>query len=360
MHYLPVDAATSWVTAAWTTRQPAPEPPPPAYAAPVIEAANPLYPDALGNPQDIYQGLQAVRVRTEETPFAAGLRQTTAVTDPVGLLQLRAYARAETSDGAALSMRIGLDPTGGTDPGGASVLWSAVEGAGPFRELAVDAPAAGPTATVFLDAALDGGSDAAGVAAVIAWDAVTLGNSALANGDFEGPFIPQSNFSVPAGWTAYYADAGTAPPPARDRYRVYAAWSSDGGLTWSAPAVVAENKDATGAVTGAIRPDVYPFVSIETAPPAAAYFYVYEAGDPPPGTGLLRFGRPHFVQCTLGTADCEPQEGERLLPASTARPGYGLLLTADPFSPTRGLLAWDALQTDYAGRDVYATYLVLR
>jgi len=356
MHYLPVDAETSWVTAAWTTLQPALAPPPPAYGAPVIEAANPLYPDALANPQDIYQGLQAVRVRTEETPFAAGLLQTTAVTEPFGLLQLRAYARAEAADGATLRLRIGLDPTGGTDPHGASVVWSATEGPGPFRELTVDVPATGPTATVFLDSALDAGD----VAAVVAWDAVTLSNGILLNGDFEGPFIPQSNFSVPAGWTAYYADAGVGPPPPRDIYRVYAAWSSDGGLNWSAPEVVAENKDATGAVTGAIRPDVYPFVSVETDPPAAAYFYVYEAGDPPPGTGLMRFGRPHFVHCTLGTTDCDPPEGERLLPAGVARPGYGLLLTSDPFSPTRGLLAWDALQTDYAGRDVYATYLVLR
>jgi hypothetical protein len=32
----------------------------------------------------------------------------------------------------------------------------------------------------------------------------------------------------------------------------------------------------------------------------------------------------------------------------------------DPFNRERALMVWDALQTDVAHKDVYATYVVLR
>jgi hypothetical protein len=75
-------------------------------------------------------------------------------------------------DGAApISGRVGIDPTGGTDPRAASVVWSEpVETGGLWREASVSATAAGDRVTVFL--AHD--QDAANRWNVSAFDTVTL------------------------------------------------------------------------------------------------------------------------------------------------------------------------------------------
>ncbi|MCB0016118.1 MAG: hypothetical protein KDE34_29580, partial [Anaerolineales bacterium] len=116
----------------------------------------------------------------------------------------------------------------------------------------------------------------------------------------------------------------------------------------------------SGGTTGAIRPDVVPVISTATEPPSASFFYIYETGDPPPGTTFLRFGRPYTTMCDLGTADCTDTPGLPLLPRNVVRPSYRLLSAPDPFNPDRAMLAWDSLQTDTVSRDVHASYLVLR
>jgi hypothetical protein len=196
--------------------------------------------------------------------------------------------------------------------------------------------------------------------ATAVWDAVEMQNGNLLNGSFEGPFISQSTLTVPESWTAYYQDSNNAPINGRDVYTIYAAWSSDGGSSWSAPAVVAENRDESGSISGAIRPAVYPLISMATDPPSASFIFIYETGDPPPFTGFLRFGRPHLVQCELATTDCTDSPGDSLLPRLVIRPALNLSLFPDPFNPDRALMAWDSLQPDMANKDIHLSTLVMR
>ena len=150
------------------------------------------------------------------------------------------------------------------------------------------------------------------------------------------------------------------PTQNQDRYTLYATWSADGGSSWANPQPVAANQNETGAATGAIRPAVYPIITASLAEPAVGLVYIYESGDPPAGSDFLRFGRPVLTLCQLGTTDCEPTTGTPLLPPTAVRPVYNLHMARDPFNPNRALLAWDALQTDYRSRDIYASYLVVR
>ncbi|MCZ7673898.1 MAG: hypothetical protein M5U34_45620 [Chloroflexi bacterium] len=149
-------------------------------------------------------------------------------------------------------------------------------------------------------------------------------------------------------------------PGGRDVYTVYAAWSDSGGYPWSGPEAITANRDLSGGTTGAIRPDVTPIISMATEPPSVSFFYIYEAGDPPPDSTFLRFGRPYQTQCDLGTADCTDTPGAPLLPRNVVRPSYRLLAASDPFNPDRAILTWDSLQTDVTNKDVYTTYVVLR
>jgi hypothetical protein len=198
------------------------------------------------------------------------------------------------------------------------------------------------------------------VPATAVWDTAAVENGSLINGDFEGPFVTQSTLTVPEGWTAYYQDSGNSPVTGRDVYTVYAAWSANGGSAWVGPEAVTANRDQSGSTAGAIRPDVVPVISTATETPSVSFFYIYETGDPPPGTAFLRFGRPYTTMCDLGTAGCTDAPGRPLLPHDVVRPGYRLLSAPDPFNAGRALLAWDSLQTDAASRDIYASYLVLR
>ena len=165
---------------------------------------------------------------------------------------------------------------------------------------------------------------------------------------------------MPEGWTAWYQVRGYAPTTGRDVSTVYAAWSDNGGSAWTGPEAVTANRDLSGGVTGAIRPDVTPLISLATEPPSVSFFYIYETGDPPPDTTFLRFGRPYQTQCELGAANCTDTPGIPLLPRNVVRPGYRLLLAPDAFHQERAVLVWDALQTDYASKDVYATTVVVR
>ncbi|HID54386.1 MAG TPA: hypothetical protein EYP41_20405 [Anaerolineae bacterium] len=363
LDYLPVSEDEAWVYAAWVTKRPYPDPPP-RYAQPLYEAVNPLFPDQIANPQHIYAGLNAVRWRSEETPFDAGLRQTVTVSDPAGNVTVTAWGLAETAVDAAISLRIGLDPTGGDNPDSPNVVWSEASAPASFTQFSVSVPAQGSAATIFLRGTLD----SAAVSGTAVWDAVEIQNGdpstgsgqVLVNGDFEAPFILQDSLTVPEGWTAWYQDSGSLPAGGRDVYTVYAAWSNDGGATWIGPEALIANRDLSGGTTGAIRPDVTPFITTDTEMPSVSFFYIYEAGDPPPDTGFLRFGRPYQTTCELGTTNCTDTPGGPLLPRNVVRPSYRLLAAADPFNPARVFLAWDSLQTDATGKDVYLTYAALR
>ncbi len=356
LDYLAVSEEEAWVYAAWVTERPNTALPPPPYAQPFFEAVNPLFPDQIANPDQIYHGLNAARLRTFDTPFSAGLRQTVIVPNPGGEISLSAWGLAETFGGADLTLRVGIDPAGGDNPNGESVVWSGPVNPAAFTEISVSASAAGSTATLFLHAELN----TSDIPVTVVWDEVTIENGILINGDFEGPFLKDSSMSVPIWWLPYYRDRVNDPVAGRDVYTVHAAWSGDGGSAWVGPETVTANRSASGGITGAIRPDVAPIVSMATDPPSAGFFYIYETGDPPPGTTFLRFGRPYATMCTLGTTDCTDAPGLPVLPRNVVRPSYRLLLVRDPFNPDRAMLAWDSLQADIVKRDVYAGYLVLR
>jgi hypothetical protein len=251
---------------------------------------------------------------------------------------------------------VGIDPTGGTSPDGPNVVWSAPGAPASFAPFSVSTPAAGETATLFLHATLN----TTDTPATVVWDGAHVQGASLSNGGFEGPFVSQSTLTVPESWTAYYRDSGNDPISGRDIYTVYATWSSDGGSSWSDAMPVVANRESSGATTGAFGSDIYPIITTATDPPSVTFFFVYEAGDPPPGTSFLRFGRPVMVICTLGTPACSEPPGALLLPRNVVRPSQRLFVAADPFDPDRALLLWDALQMDYVHKDVYATYVTVR
>lgn len=356
LDFLAVSEEEAWVYASWVLRRPFPEPPLPPYVQPIYEAANPLYPDQIANPDHIYEGLNAVRWRSEDTPFAAGLRQTINVSDPNGTITFEAWGLVETAVDADISLQIGIDPTGGDNADSPDVIWSNTATPTDFTQLSVSVLAQGSTATIFLRGTLN----TADVPGTAVWDSAVIQNGSGVNLDFEGPFVLQDSITVPEGWTAWYQDSGNTLPGGRDGYTVYTAWSDNGGSGWTGPEAVTANRDLSGGTTGAIRPDVTPIISMATDPPSASFFYIYEMGDPPPDTTFLRFGRPYQTQCDLGTADCTDTPGTPLLPRNVVRPSYRLLAASDPFNPDRAILTWDSLQTDVTNKDVYTTYVVVR
>ncbi|MFZ1395998.1 MAG: hypothetical protein WAS33_03825, partial [Candidatus Promineifilaceae bacterium] len=251
-----------WLVAAWVSERPSATPAIPVYQQPTFAAVNPLAPDQLANPHQIFQGLNAVRWSREDTPFDAGLRQTMAISDTTGTLTVNARGLVETAVPADMNLRLGLDPTGGDNPDNPSVVWSSADAPGSFTQFNVSAPAQGSTATIFLRGTLNSSN----VAGTAVWDTVTIHASTSSepggtNLDFEGPFVTQDSLTVPEGWTAWYQDSGYSPTNGRDAYTVYAAWSEDVGFNWSGPDAMTANIDATGSTTGAMRPDVTPIIA---------------------------------------------------------------------------------------------------
>lgn len=354
------DNSGSYLVAAWVVHTLNPQPLLPLYAQPTFDAANPLYPDQLANPQHIYQGLNAVRWHSQDTPFAAGLWQTVAISDSDSLLTFSVHGLAETA-AADLTLRIGVDMTGSNNPASPDIIWSNPTAPTSFSPYSVTIPAGGNSATVFLEATLN----TPDVPALVAWDDahVHIGDPSLnllTNGNFEGPFVSQNTLTVPDGWTAYYQDSGSSAPDGRDVYTVYAALSEDGGLNWSAPLPITENREATGSTTGAFRSQVYPLITTATEEPSVSFITIYETGDPPPNTNFLRFGRPTMTMCEMNLTNCTNSPGLPLLPRNVVRPTTTLFVIPDPFNPDRALLVWDGLQPDVTHKDVYSTYLVLR
>jgi len=359
LEFLAVSEDEAWVYASWVTKRPFPDPPLPPYVQPIYEATNPLFPNQIANPEHIYEGLNSVRWHSADTPFDAGLMQTISLPDPNGTITVEAWGLVETAATdpvADMSLRIGIDPTGGDNPDSSDVIWSTSAAQTGFTQFSVTAPAQGSTATVFLRGTLN----SADVLGTAVWDAVSIQNGSGTNLDFEGPFILQDSITVPEGWTGWYQDSGYTPTNGRDVYTVYAAWSDNGGSAWTGPEAITANRDLSGGTTGAIRSDVTPIISMVTEPPSVSFFYIYETGDPPPDSSFLRFGRPYQTLCELGTAECTDTPGAPLLPRNVVRPSYRLLAATDPFNPDRAILTWDSLQTDVLNKDVYATYTVLR
>ncbi len=353
LDYLAQDADTAWVYAAWVTRQPVPLPQTPFFSQPQYEAANPLYPDQIANPDTIYSGLNAIRWRSQDAPFDAGLQQSVTVSDPNSPLTFSAWGLAQTEAEANLTLRLGIDPDGGGTPDGPEVVWSPATTPTAFTPFSVTVLPAAETVTLFLRGVLSS-PDQFGL---VAWDGAAVTNGTLLNGDFEEAFSPAG---IPDGWTSFYQDSGSNPPGERDAYQVYAAWSADGGASWTEPIVVAENRDPNGSRSGAIRPDVFPVLSLATDPPSASFFYLYETGDPPPGSNFIRFGRPTQMICTMGMMECATAPGTAFLSRTVIRPSMNLRLVRDPFDDGRVVLTWDALQADNVGKDIYATYGVMR
>lgn len=356
LDYLPVSEAEAWVYVSWVSRRPFPEPPQPLFGQPRFESANPLFPHQMANPDQIRTGLNAVRWHSPDTPFAAGLMQSFPVPDQAQPITASAWGRVETADSAGMTLRIGLDPTGGDNPDSPAVVWSTAASPTNFAPFSVTIPARGSTATLFLQGVLN----AQNTPGTAVWDTVTIQNGNGTNLDFEAPFTIRDSILTPEGWAAWYQDSSYRPTHGHDLYTIYAAWSDNGGTIWTGPTAVTANRDLSGGITGAIRPDVIPILSAATDPPAVTFFYIYETGNPPPNTTFLRFGRPYQTQCELGTTSCTGTPGTPLLTRSVVRPATRLLVTADPFTKGRALLVWDGLQTDSTHKDIYATYVVLR
>lgn len=346
------------LAAAWVSHIPAPQPLP-APVPPTYTAANPLSPTAVANAQWVYESFNAVRLSVTDALFAGGLYQTVSVT-PGAMLTFSAYGQAWSSDEddpavstnpADVRLQIGIDPRGGTNPNSGNVIWSS--SANPLNSYApfsVSAPAVWDSVTLFLRAHPDG----VRVHNEVYWDGAALGGGGLVNGGFEASFTD----GIPDGWTPFYDDGGAGSSAARDQDTVYAAWSADGGATWNGPFPMSENRVPGQGLTGAIQPTVYPFLSLETEPPSLNLFFVYETGDPPPGSQFIRYGRPVVMPCTLVTAVCTEPPGTPLL--ADTPPASDLVLAIDPLNRRRGLLVWGGLQLDYRGRDVYATMVVMR
>jgi hypothetical protein len=322
---------------------------------PTYEVINPLAPTQLANPDQIYAGLNAIRWHGQEYPYDAGLRQTFSAN---GSVTITAQAKAIIDDGADLQLRLGLDPTGGMDPDGATVVWSeAVVNPADFTQLAISASANG-SATLFLRAT----QDVAGVAAIAIWDDVQIsGGGGVLNPSFEDGFATQGTLdNIPNDWTPFfddfYASGIDSAAIQRDLYTVYATWSANRGVTWSEKTKIVTNEDPATGITGAIGPSVFPAITTDTNPDTVTFFYVYESGDPPAHTDFLRYGRAYAIQCDIGSDSCS--DGQPLFSRNAVQPTIDLQVAQTPGDNTVTLV-WGALQADYENKDIYAALVSL-
>jgi hypothetical protein len=318
---------------------------------PTYEVVNPLAPEQLANPDQIYAGLNATRWHSDDNPYDAGLRQTVSVNGSVTIV---AQARATAGEDAHLQLRLGVDPTGGIDPDSASVIWSeSIVNPADFTPLTVSTTANG-SATIFLRAT----QDVASATAVAIWDDVQIsGGGGILNPGFEEGFETQGTLdNIPRGWAPYfddfYASGIDSTAIQRDLYTVFAAWSADRGVTWSEKTEIITNEDPAAGITGAIGPSVFPAINTDTV----TFFYVYESGDPPTNTSFLRYGRPYAVQCDIGGGSCD--DGQPLFSRNAAQPTIGLQVAQTP-GDNAVTLIWDALQADYENKDIYAALVSL-
>jgi hypothetical protein len=312
----------------------------------------------------IHSGSNAQQYFTRFAVHDAGLYQQVEVAG--GLLTLTAWGQVWSTDDPCnppdascnpteMRLQVGLDPTGGLNPAGDSVVWSApANPVDQYMPLTVSAAASGPLATVFLKSnPVEPRSHND-----VYWDSVIVAGGELINGDFEATF-PEYNgigeLKVAEGWHPFYIEDGVMGIPT-GHYILHAAWSNGGGQNWSEPFEVIRNSDGGQEQAGAFRGDAYPLIALDGAPePSVSFLVVYQEGDPPPNQpGALRYGRVRLAICLLGSTDCTESPGRLLLPAQTFRPTIHLVAAVSP-DRQRGLVAWDALQPGEAAKDVYAT-----
>ena len=351
-----------WLAVSWVERFEDTVPPEQDTLIPTYEIVNPLSPDQLGNPDQLAHGMNATRWHGNNHPYDAGLMQTIPVNSDS--LRVQAQTRAIFSNGALAQLRMGIDPNGGVDPFSSSVVWSSpVVNPDAFTPVAVEVPVSGTSVTLFLratQAVLD-------EQALAIFDNVEItgGAGIIQNASFENGFNAQGVVAnVPEGWTAFYddtytsdIDSGAVP---RDVYRVYGAWSSDRGVSWSGKETITENRELAAGTTGALRPTVYPAILTSTEPDEITFFYVYASGDPPADTTFLRYGRPYLTRCEAGTTDCTDMPGEPLFARDQIRPTTNLIAVSDHDSGDgHVVLVWDTLQTDYESKDVHMTLVSL-
>jgi hypothetical protein len=97
---------------------------------------------------DTYWGAPSLWMLTDGAPFTAGIYQQVAVTPGVVYLTDIGWAAPSQED---FERKLGLDPTGGTDPLAPTVIWSRSEWTKTrWPDLTVSARATGPTMTVFV------------------------------------------------------------------------------------------------------------------------------------------------------------------------------------------------------------------
>ena len=97
---------------------------------------------------DTYWGAPSLWLLSDGVPFTAGIYQEVKVTPGVVYLADAGWAAATRPD---FERKIGLDPTGGTDPLAPSVIWGPSEwGINSWPNLTVSARATGPKMTVFV------------------------------------------------------------------------------------------------------------------------------------------------------------------------------------------------------------------
>ena len=349
----------------WVSRIPAP-PPLPIPDPPIYRPVNPLAPDAVVNPERVYEAFNAAAVASSAAIHDGGLYQTFPV--PAGsTVVATAYGQAWSSDlddplssinPTEMNMQIGLDPAGGSNPDNPTVIWTAPQNPlNVYGEFQISATAAGSEMTLFLrsqPAEPRRHNEAY-------WDAVTVSNGELDNGDMEGPFAPHlgnSDLQIPAGWSPYFVDGG-AVLPQPDTYQVRAAWSENGGSSWYGPVTVAENLLPAAGRSGAIEGQAFPFLSPQTEPATVHFFYLYASGDPPPDTAFIRFGRPYQMHCELASGDCGESPGQPLFSRQNVRPATQLQMVIDPVKRLSAFLTWNSLQADNRSHDIFGTLVIL-
>jgi hypothetical protein len=313
----------------------------------------------------IHSGANAQQYFTRFAVHSAGVYQQVAVSG--NLLTLTAWGQIWSTDEPCtpsdsscnpteMRLQVGIDPTGGLNPAGPQVVWSApANPVDAYQSFSVSAVAQGPLATVYLKSnPLEPRSHND-----VYWDSVTLAGGDLVNGGFETGF-PEYNgigeLKVADGWHPFYSEDGVGGV-ADGRYTVQAAWSADGGLSWSESLTVAQNSQG-GQRSGKFSGNAYPIIAQGSRPaPSVSFIVLYEEGDPPPWQpNALRYGRPRLVVCELGTDSCSGGTGARLLPNQAVRPTVNLAVAVSP-DRQRGLLTWDAWQPGETAKDVYATSL---
>lgn len=97
---------------------------------------------------DTYWGAPSLWMLSDGVPFTAGIYQEVSVTPGVVYQADAGWAAVSQPD---FERKMGLDPTGGTDPLASTVIWGPSEwGVSRWPDLTVSARATGPTMTVFV------------------------------------------------------------------------------------------------------------------------------------------------------------------------------------------------------------------